>query len=108
MQAVVRSKEVFLLFLINCLLLFPLFILFLGVCVWSLFYYSVISFFTCFAIILTGKRELVVLLELFSWCIVTVSVLWLFPAHDAVGWSAVIDCFCFLFLLLHSDIHFKI
>ena len=98
MQAAVRSKAVFLLFLIHCLLLFPLFIL--GVCVWSLFCYSAISFFTSFAIILMGKRELVVLLELSSWCIVTVSVLWLFPAHDAVGWSTVFDCVCFLLLVV--------
>ena len=32
------------------------------------------------------------LLKLYSWCIVTVCVLWLFLPHDAVGWSVVCDC----------------
>ena len=37
------------------------------------------------------KRELDALHELPSLCLVTVSVLWLFP-HGAVGASAVFDC----------------
>ena len=37
-----------------------------------------IHFFFCFAIILTRKRKLVALLWLYSLCLVTVNVLWLF------------------------------
>ena len=46
-----------------------------------------------FAIILLREREkeMVALLWLSSWCLVTVSVLW--PIiHGAVGWYAVWDC----------------
>ena len=41
------------------------------------------------SIILMGKRELVALLNLSSWCLVMVE--WLFP-HGAMGLSAVRDC----------------
>ena len=66
-----RSKAVVLSLLAFCLLLLPL---------WE----SVIVLFCCtfhyahssFAIILRGKRELVALLSLSSWCLV--SVVWLF------------------------------
>ena len=74
-KAAVRSKAVVLLLLIYCLLLFPLFV---GV----LYLVLVLLFsFLCpssFAIIEMVKKELVALLYLSSWCIVTVSVLWLF------------------------------
>ena len=43
-----------------------------------------------FAIILIGKRELVVLLSLSSWCLVI--VVWLFLAMPRTGLSAVCDC----------------
>ena len=70
--AAVRSKAVVLLLLTFCLLLLPL---------WE----SVIVLFCCvlicvhssIAIILMGKRELVALLDLSSWCLVMVERLFL-------------------------------
>ena len=38
-----------------------------------------------------GKKELIPLHKLTSYCSVTISVLWLL-SHCAVGWSAVCDC----------------
>ena len=43
--------------------------------------------------ILMGKRELVVLLSLSSWCLVIVSVLWLFLTVPCVGLQCVIVVF---------------
>ena len=40
------------------------------------------------------------MLELSSWCIVTVCVLWLFPVHDAVALSVEFHCVCFLFFVV--------
>ena len=54
-----------------------------------------------FAIILMGKRELVALLCLSSWCPVALP-------HGAVSWSAVCDCGIFwsysltFYILIHS------
>ena len=56
-----------------------------------LFKFSVVCVLQRFAIILMVKRELDALHELPSLCLVTVSVMWLFP-HGAVGVSAVFDC----------------
>ena len=50
--------------------------------IWHLMPYL---FLSSFAIILTGKRELVALLCLSSLCLVALP-------HGAVGWSAVCDC----------------
>ena len=48
----------------------------LGFCVWSVFCFAVLSVLSYkFAIILMGKRELVALLQLSSWCLVTVNAL---------------------------------
>ena len=71
----VGSKAVVLLSLIHRLLLLTLFV---GFCVWSLFYYSVLCVFLhvfFFAIIMMGKRKQVAFLWLSSRCLVTVSVL---------------------------------
>ena len=51
---------VVLILLIHCLLLLSLSV---GICIWSLFRYAVLSVLPRFAIILMGKRELVVVGE---------------------------------------------
>ena len=55
-----------------CLLLLP----FVGVCNCSMFCCTLLYVHSSFAIILMGKRELVALLSLPSWCLVI--VVWLF------------------------------
>ena len=59
---------------------FPLFV---GFCVCSLFCYALLSILSSFAIILTGKRELVALLQMAT---VLLTVLWyvivVFPDHS--------------------------
>ena len=49
-----------------------------GVCNWSMFCCTLLYFHPSIAIILMGKRELVALLNLSSWCLVMVE--WLFLA----------------------------
>ena len=46
-----------------------------------------------FAITLMEKRELAALLEFSSWCLVTVSILWLFLTVRLVGLQCVIVVF---------------
>ena len=53
----------------------------MGVCNCSMFCCTLLNVHSSFAIILTGKRELVALLSLFFWCLVM--VVWLFLA---VSW----------------------
>ena len=50
----------------------------MGVCNWSMFCYMLLYVHSSIAIILIGKRELVNLLNLSSWCLVMVE--WLFLA----------------------------
>ena len=71
--AAVRSKAVVLLLLTFCLLLLPL---------WEsvnvlLFGCMLLDVHSSIAIILMGKRELIALLNLFSWCLVMVERLFL-------------------------------
>ena len=47
--------------------------------------YALLSVLSCFEIILTRKGELVALLQLFSWCLMTVNILWLFFTVPWVG-----------------------
>ena len=54
------------------------------------FFYSLLGVHPSFAVILTRKRELVALLLLSTWCLVTVSDLWLFLAVPWVGLQFVI------------------
>ena len=61
----------------------------MGVCNCSLFCCTLLYVYSSIAIILMGKRELVALLNLSSWCLVMVD--WLF-SHGAIGLSAVCDC----------------
>ena len=70
--AAVRSKAVVLLLLIFCLLLLQFCESVIVLC------FAVRYFSPCIAIILMGKRELVALLNLSSWCLVMVE--WLFLA----------------------------
>ena len=58
-KAAIRSKAVVLLLLIYCFMYLPLFV---DVLCWSLFWYALLCVLSSFAIILTGKRELVALL----------------------------------------------
>ena len=72
--AAVHSKAV-VMFLIYCLMYFPLFV---GVLCLSLFGYAFLCVHSSFAIILKRKRKLVALLLLFYRCSVTINDLWLF------------------------------
>ena len=79
-QAAVRSKAVVLLLLTFCLLLLPLWESVIVLCFdvqCTLLYVH-----SSFSIILMGKRELVALLNLSSWCLVMVERLFL-----AVPWG---------------------
>ena len=97
--AAVRSMAVVLLSLIHCLLLLQL----CGswCCIFS---FVVIVLFCCtllyvhssIALILTGKRELVALLDLSSWCLVMVE--WLFLA---VPWG----CLRFVIVVFPDHTH---
>ena len=48
----------------------------MGFCNCSMFRYALLNVHSSFEIILMGKRELVALLKLFSWCLMI--VVWLF------------------------------
>ena len=72
--AAVRSKAMALLLLLFLFIVTPI----VGVCNSSMFCCSLLSVHSSIAIILMGKRELVALLKLSSWCRVMVE--WLFLA----------------------------
>ena len=74
-QATVRSKAMVLLLLTFCLLLLPLWESVIVLCFVVRYFMSILY---SVAIILMGKRELVALLILSTWCIVMVD--WLFLA----------------------------
>ena len=61
----------------------------MGVCNCSMFCCTLLYVHSSIAIILMGKRELVALLSLSSWCLVI--VVWFFHL-GATGLSAVYDC----------------
>ena len=63
----------------------------MGVCNCSMFCYTLLYVHSSFAIILMGKRELVALLSLSSWCLVI--VVWLFLAVPWVELHLVIVVF---------------
>ena len=64
-----------------------------GLCVCSMVCCALLCVLSSFAIILIGKRELVALLCLSSWCFVIVIVLWLFLTVPWVGLQCVIVVF---------------
>ena len=61
----------------------------MGVCGCSMFHCMLLDVHSSIAIILIGKRELVALLDLSSWCLVMVEQLFLAVPR---GLSAVCDC----------------
>ena len=63
----------------------------MGFCSCSIFCYDLLYVHSSFAIILMGKRELVTLLSLSSWCLVI--VVWLFLAMPWVCLQFVIVVF---------------
>ena len=69
----------------------------MGVCNCSMFCYTLLYVHSSFAIILMGKRELVVLLSLSSWCLVI--VVWLFLA---VPWV----CLQFVIVVFPDHTHY--
>ena len=68
----------------------------MGICNCSMFCCTLLYVHSCIAIILTGKRELVALLNLSSWCLVMVE--WLFLA---VPWG----CLRFVNLVFPDHAH---
>ena len=72
-MAAVHSKAVVLLLLTFCLLLLPLW----EICNCSMFGCTLFYVHSSIAIILMGKRELIALLNLSSWCLVMVERLFL-------------------------------
>ena len=71
--AAVRSKAVVLLLLTFCFIVTPI----VGVCNCSMFCCTLLYVHFSIAIILMGKRELIALLNLSSWCLVMVERLFL-------------------------------
>ena len=92
--AAVRSKVMVLLLLTFCLLLLPI----VGVYNCSMFGCSLLYVNFSFAIVLMGKRELVGLLTLSSWCLVM--FVWLFLA---VPWV----CLRFVIVVFPDHTHFN-
>ena len=91
--AAVRSKAVVLLLLLTfCLLLLPLSESVIVLC----FYCTLLYVHSSIAIILMGKRELVSLLSLSSWCLVMVERLFL-----AVTWA----CLRFMIVVFPDHTH---
>ena len=80
----------------------------MGVCNCSMFCCTLPYVHSSFAIILMGKRELVALLSLSSWCLMV--VVWLFLAVPWVCLRFVIVVFPdhthFLFLTIQAGTHF--
>ena len=68
----------------------------MGVCYCSMFYFTLLYVHSSIAIILMGKRELVALLNLSSWCHMMVE--WLFLA---VPWG----CLRFLIVVFPDHTH---
>ena len=90
--AAVRSKAVVLLLLTFLFIVTPI----VGVCNCSLFCYTFLYVHSSIAIILMGKRELVALLNLSSWCLMMVERLFL-----AVPWG----CLRFVIVVFPDHTH---
>ena len=71
----------------------------MGVCNCSMFYCTLLYVHSSIAIILMGKRELVALLNLSSWCLVMVD--WLFLAVPR-------GCLRFVIVVFHDHTHLLI
>ena len=81
----------------------------MGVCKCSMFSYSLLYVHSSIAIILTGKRELVALLNLSSWCLVMVEWLFLAVPWGYLRFVIVVfpDHTHLLFLLNGGDLDFS-
>ena len=90
--AAVRSKAMVLLLLIFLFIVTPI----VGVCNCSMFCCTLIYVHSSIAIILMGKRKLIALLNLSSWCLVMVERLFL-----AVPWS----CLQFVIVVFPDHTH---
>ena len=75
---------------------------FVGVCNCSMFCCILLYVHSSFAIISMGKRELVALLNLFSWCIVIVVWLVLAVPRVCLLWIIYVflSCVCYAFVLI--------
>ena len=74
--------------------------LFVGLCVWSLVCYALLSVVSSFAVILTRMRELKAKYQFSPWCHVTVSVMWLFLRVQWAGMQCVIWYFLIIIIYL--------
>ena len=79
-QAAVCSKPVVLVVVDLLFIVTPI----VGLCNCSIFCCTLLYVYSSIAIILMGKRELVALLDLSSWCLVTVEWLFLAGCHGVV------------------------
>ena len=77
----------------------------MGVCICSMFCCTLLYFHSSFAIIFMGKRELVALLSLSSWCLVM--VVWLFLAVPWVRLRFVILVFPYHTHILDKNLGLK-
>ena len=95
-QVAVPSKAVVLLLLTFCSLLLPLWESVIVLCFVVRYFVSIVVF----AILLMGKRELVALLSLSSWCLVIVVWLFLVVPSLCLHFVSMVfpDCTHFLFL----------
>ena len=77
----------------------------MGVCNCSMFYCTLLYVHSSIAIILMGKRELVALLNLSSWCLVRVEWLFLAGSRGCLRFVTVVfpDHTHLLFLILNRD-----
>ena len=82
----------------------------MGVCNCSMFFCTLLYVHSSIAIILTGKRELVALLYLSSWCLVMVERLFLAVPRGCLRFVIVVfpDHTHLLFLRQIKKTHFKI
>ena len=68
---------------------------------YSLPVFALLSVLSSFGFIFTRKRKLVVLLSLSSWCLVTVSVLWLFLTVFRYSVCCTVEYLSLFYLLFH-------
>ena len=100
-MAVVRSVVVDFLFIVTSIV---------GVCNCSMFCCTLLYVHSSIAIILMGKRELIALLNLSSWCLVMVEWLFLAVPRDCLQFVIVVfpDHTRLLFFIYPADTHFLI
>ena len=80
----------------------------MGICNCSMFYCTLLYFHSSIAIILMGKRELVALLNLSSWCLVLVKRLFLAVPQGCLQFVIVVFPDHTHLLFLHCSVRFII